>query len=275
MSDVLKSEIAQHVMKNNIMKDDFGWTVPVETVPLPSKGVIYSPDSILFGKETLQIKAMTAQEEDILLSQALIKEGTVIIHLIKSCLIDKTVNVNDLIAGDRNALMISIRITGYGTQYPVALNCENCGKKNELDINLADLGIKRLSIEPIENGKNEFSFLLPVTKKNVVFKFLNANDERNRQAKIDFIEKHSGGMRSNNITSFLEASIISIDGIKDKNKITHFVKNMPALDSKKLRDYINDNSPGIELEQEYDCKFCSSHNKFSLPINSNFFWPRQ
>ena len=275
MSDVLKSEIAQHVMKNNIMKDDFGWTVPVETVPLPSKGVIYSPDSILFGKETLQIKAMTAQEEDILLSQALIKEGTVIIHLIKSCLIDKTVNVNDLIAGDRNALMISIRITGYGTQYPVALNCENCGKQNELDINLADLGIKRLSIEPIENGKNEFSFLLPVTKKNVVFKFLNANDERNRQAKIDFIEKHSGGMRSNNITSFLEASIISIDGIKDKNKITHFVKNMPALDSKKLRDYINDNSPGIELEQEYDCKFCSSHNKFSLPINSNFFWPRQ
>ena len=275
MSDVLKSEIAQHVMKNNIMKDDFGWTVPVETVPLPSKGVIYSPDSILFGKETLQIKAMTAQEEDILLSQALIKEGTVIIHLIKSCLVDKSVNVNDLIAGDRNALMISIRITGYGTQYPVALNCENCGKKNDLDINLADLGIKRLSIEPIENGKNEFSFLLPVTKKNVIFKFLDANDERNRQAKIDFIEKHSGGMRSNNITSFLEASIISIDGIKDKNKISHFVKNMPALDSKKLRDYINDNSPGIDLEQEYDCKFCSSHNKFSLPINSNFFWPRQ
>ena len=275
MSDVLKSEIAQHVMKNNIMKDDFGWTVPVETVPLPSKGVIYSPDSILFGKETLQIKAMTAQEEDILLSQALIKEGTVIIHLIKSCLVDKSVNVNDLIAGDRNALMISIRITGYGTQYPVALNCENCGKKNDLDINLADLGIKRLSIEPIENGKNEFSFLLPVTKKNVIFKFLDANDERNRQAKIDFIEKHSGGMRSNNITSFLEASIIAIDGIKDKDKISHFVKNMPALDSKKLRDYINDNSPGIDLEQEYDCKFCSSHNKFSLPINSNFFWPRQ
>ena len=171
--------------------------------------------------------------------------------------------------------MISIRITGYGTNYPVTLGCQNCGKKNDLNIDLSSLGIKRLKIDPIEQGKNEFSFLLPVTKKGVIFKYLNANDEKNRQAKVDFLEKHSGGMRSNNITSFLEESIISIDGIKDKNKIAHFVKNMPALDSKSLRDFINNNSPGIDLDQEFNCKFCGHHNEFSLPINSNFFWPRQ
>jgi hypothetical protein len=274
MSDVLKSEIAQHVLKNNIMKDDFGWDIPVESVPLPSRGVIYSPDSLLYNKEVLKIKAMTAQEEDILLSQALIKEGTVLVHLINSCLINKDIDVREMIAGDRNALMISIRITGYGSHYPVTLNCDNCDKTNDIDVDLSSLGIKRLSIEPIEQGKNEFSFTLPVTKKNIIFKYLNANDEKNRQAKVDFIEKHSGGMRSNNVTSFLEESIVSIDGIKDKNKITHFVKNMPALDSRKLRDFVNNNSPGIDMNKEYNCKFCGHHNKFSLPINSNFFWPR-
>lgn len=274
-SDFLNTETAKHVMKSNIMKDDFGWEIPVESVPLPSRGIVYEPDSILYNKETLQIKAMTAQEEDILLSQALVKEGTVLLHLIKSCLIDKQINVSELIAGDRNALMISIRITGYGSQYPVSLKCNSCDKENDLNVDLTNLAIKRLKIEPTAPGKNEFMYTLPVTKKNVLFKYLNANDEKNRQAKVDFLEKHSMGMRSNNITSFLEESITSIDGIKDKNKISHFVKNMPARDSKMLRDFINNNSPGIDMNQEFNCKFCGHHNEYSLPINSNFFWPRQ
>jgi hypothetical protein len=273
-SDVLNTKVAQHVMKNNIMKDDFGWEVPVESVPLPSKGVIYSPNSILHGKETLQIKAMTAQEEDILMSPALAKDGSTIIHLIKSCLIDKSIDVNELIAGDRNALMISIRVTGYGTHYPININCENCSKLNEVDVDLSTLEIKRLNISPIEIGKNEFSFDLPVMKKQVIFKYLNANDDKNRQAKVDFIEKHSQGLRTNNVTSFLEESIVSIDGIKDKNKIVHFVKNMPAFDSKSLRKYINENAPGINMKQECTCSYCGHKNEFNLPINSNFFWPR-
>lgn len=275
MPEILDENVKNHVMKSEIMKDDFGWEIPVESVPLPSKGIIYSPDSVLFNRETLNIKAMTAQEEDILLSQALIKDGTVILHLIKSCLIDKSINVNEMIAGDRSSLMISIRITGYGTNYPVDINCVNCNKENNLNVDLSNLSIKRLNIEPIEQGKNEFSFVLPVTKKHVIFKFLNANDERNRQSKIEFLEKHSKGLRTNNITSFLEESITSIEGIKDKNKISHFVKNMPALDSKSLRDYINDNAPGIDMDQNFNCNFCGHHNQYSIPINSNFFWPKQ
>jgi len=274
MSNFVSGEASQHVMKTNVMKDDFGWEIPVESVPLPSKGIIYSPDSVLFNRETLKIKAMTAQEEDILLSQALIKEGTVVLHLIKSCLIDKSIDVSQLIAGDRNSLMISIRITGYGSNYPVTMQCNNCGKSNDFNVDLTNLGIKRLKIEPTESGKNEFSFILPITKKNVLFKYLNANDERNRQSKMEFLEKHTKGQRSNNITSFLEASIISIDGISDKNKISQFVKNMPALDSKTLRDHINDNAPGIDMTQKHNCNYCGHENEFSLPINSNFFWPR-
>lgn len=273
-SDFLETETAKHVMKNNIMKDDFGWEIPVESVPLPSRGIIYNPDSILYGKEVLQIKAMTALEEDILLSQALIKEGSVIQHLIKSCLIDKSINVNQLIAGDRNALMISIRITGYGSNYPVSYDCGQCNKRNDTEVDLTTLEIKRLEIEPIELGKNAFNFTLPVTKKKVVFKYLDANDEKNRQAKVDFLQKHTAGMRTNNITSFLEESIQSIDGITDKTKISHFVKNMPALDSKTLRNFINNNSPGIDMDKSFTCQYCNHINNISLPINSNFFWPR-
>ena len=126
---------------SNVMKDEFGWEVPVESVPLPSKGVIYSPDSLLYNTETLQIKAMTAKEEDILSSQAFIKENVAVEKLIQSCLIEKSIDVNELITGDRNALMVSIRITGYGTDYNVSHSCENCGSSNKVEVDLSQLTI--------------------------------------------------------------------------------------------------------------------------------------
>ena len=101
----------------NVMKDDFGMEVPVESVPLPSRGLIYPVDSSSHNRETIEIKAMTAREEDILTSRALIKKGTVITQLIKSCVVDKSINVESMISGDRNALMTAIRITGYGSDY--------------------------------------------------------------------------------------------------------------------------------------------------------------
>ena len=136
----------QGMPTSNVMKDEFNWEVPVESVPLPSKGIIYSPDSLLYNTETLQIKAMTAKEEDILTSQAYIKEGVMIEKLISSCLIDKSINVNDLIAGDRNALMVSIRITGYGSDYNVSHTCTSCDHVNKITANLSELKIKRFRI---------------------------------------------------------------------------------------------------------------------------------
>ena len=118
-SDVPVSEIVGHIPRALPAQDVFGWSIPVEQVPLPSQGLIYPKDSVLHGKETLQIKAMTAQEEDILMSRALWKEGSVTTHLIKSCLIDKGVDTADLLSGDRNALLVSIRITGYGSDYKI------------------------------------------------------------------------------------------------------------------------------------------------------------
>lgn len=257
---------------SNVMKDDFGWVVPVESVPLPSRGTIYSPDSILYNTETLQIKAMTAKEEDILTSQAFIKENIVVEKLVGSCLVDKSIDVNELINGDRNALMVSIRITGYGTDYKVSHSCENCGTNNNINVDLSQLSIKRLNEPPIEPGVNLFEYTLPVTKKTVKYKFLNGHDQK----EIATLEKRyqkSGINKDNNVTSFLENTIVSIDGVADKNKIKHFIMNMPALDSRKLRRHIRESEPGIDMSWNYNCTKCAHDNRIILPITPEFFWP--
>ena len=172
------------------MKEDFGWEVPYELVPIPSKGVIYDPNSDLYCVESVQIKAMTAKEEDILASQALLKQGSVVTNLIKSCVVNTTFDPVDMISGDRNALMVSIRITGYGPEYAYTSECENCSEKNKNTAKLDELGINRLKIEPIELGKNEFKFTLPVTKKKITFKFLTDRDDKDRAAASKFASKH-------------------------------------------------------------------------------------
>ena len=111
------------IQQTDVMKDSFGYEVPVESVPLPSLGKVYPDGNPLSGQETVEIRAMTAREEDILTSRALIKKGTVITHLIKSCLTNKAIDVKNMISGDRNALMISLRITGYGQEYGVEVDC--------------------------------------------------------------------------------------------------------------------------------------------------------
>jgi len=274
MSEFLGKDVDQSIMKTNVMKDDFDWEVPIESVPLPSRGEIYDPNTTIFKRETINIKAMTAHEEDILASPALLKDGTAIIHLLKSCIVDKSIDVNSLIAGDRNALMVSIRITGYGSNYESNIACNNCDHVNDLNIDLAALEIKRLKMKPVKPGINLFSYVLPVTKKEVHFKFLTAKEGKNREIARNFMKSHTDGKIDKSITSLLEEVIQSISSITDKNKIKHFIKNMPALDSKSLRDYISKNEPGIDMRHKFTCKKCNHLNDANLPINSNFFWPR-
>tara|TARA_Y100000593_G_C4290670_1_gene328066 strand:+ start:275 stop:1102 length:828 start_codon:yes stop_codon:yes gene_type:complete len=273
MSELFGKDVSEHIAKTNVMKDDFGWEVPYETVPIPSNGIIYNPDSDLYNLETVQIKAMTAKEEDILASQALIKEGTIVTNLIKSCVVNASINPEEMIAGDRNAIMISIRITGYGVDYPYTSVCNNCGHKNKNTAKLDSLPIKRLEISPVESGKNEFEYQLPVTKKKITFKFLTDKDDKDREAAEKFIKKHTEAKVENRITSFLEYSILSVDGIRDRNKIKHFVMHMPAFDSKSLRKFINQNEPGIDMSQSYECTECGSSNDINLPVTAEFFWP--
>ena len=128
----------------NVMMEDFNFEVPTESVPLPSSGTVYPADSPLSGQETLDIKAMTAKEEDILTSRTLIKKGTVISALIKSCLIDKSIDPDLMLTGDRNAVMTAIRITGYGSEYNAEVDCPACSERSKQEFSLSELALKRL-----------------------------------------------------------------------------------------------------------------------------------
>ncbi len=256
----------------SVMGDDFGFEIPVETVPLPSGGKTYPQSSPLYNAEVVQIKAMTAKEEDILTSKALIKKGTVIETLVKSCLIDKSINVDDMLSGDRNALMTAIRITGYGADYQVDVECPACSERSKQNFDLSELPINRLTLDPLEPGENLFEFDLPVTKKKVVFKFLSGRDE-NEISTIAERKRKKGIVNDNSVTTRLKHSILSIDGITDKHKIGVFVGNMPARDSLALRKFIDSNEPGIEMKSWMECPHCMTSSEVRLPMGASFFWP--
>jgi hypothetical protein len=260
------------IQKTDVMKESFGYEVPVESVPLPSLGKVYPDGNPLSGQETVEIRAMTAREEDILTSRALIKKGTVITHLIQSCLTDKSIDVKNMISGDRNALMISLRITGYGQEYGVEVDCPACGARSKQDFDLAALEVKTLDIDPVAPGTNEFEFVLPVTKKKVTFKFLTGADEE-EIAIVQERKKKSGFKSDNLITTRLMYSIVSIDGITDKSKINGFIRNMPARDSLALRRFIDKSEPGIDMKSWMSCQSCFADSEVRLPLGATFFWP--
>jgi len=259
------------VPTSNVMKDDFGYEVPVELVPLPSGGIVYPTNSPLYGKSAVEVRAMTAREEDILTSKALIKKGTVITHLIKSCLTDKSVDVRNMISGDRNALMIALRVTGYGQSYKVDVDCPACSERSSQAFDLADLPIKQLSLEPTQEGTNLFNFELPVTKKNVQFKFLTGRDEEEIMTMT--ARKKKSGLGDNLVTTRLTYSIVSIDGITNKSKVNGFIRNMPARDSLALRRHIDKNEPGIDMKSWMSCDSCLADSEVRLPLGAGFFWP--
>ena len=257
---------------SDVMKDDFGIDIPAESVPLPSRGVIYDASGPLFQKETLDIKPMTAKEEDILTSRALIKKGTVLTKLIQSCLLDKTINPDNLISGDRNALLVSLRITGYGADYDVEVDCPECGARSKQTFDLSTLRIKRLEIDPVSQGENLFEVQLPVTKKVVRVKFLTGKDEREMMVTAER-KKKAGLNTDTSVTDRLMQSIISVDGITDKNKLSFFVKNIPARDSLVLRKFLDNYEPGVEMKSWMTCPSCHEQSEVGLPMGASFFWP--
>jgi hypothetical protein len=261
-----------HMPRKNVMLEDFGYEVPVESVPLPSGGVTYPPNSVLHGKDSVEIRAMTAKEEDILTSRALIKKGTVITHLLNNCITTHGANADAMLSGDRNAVMVALRITGYGADYNVDVSCPNCNEKSKQTFDLSSLEIKPLDISPVDVGQNEFEFELPVTKKVVKFKFMTGRDEQEMLRMQERLKK-MGNVGNNLVTQRLQAAVISIGGITDKSKIQLFIQNMPARDSLALRRFIDDNEPGIDMNTWMDCPNCMETSQVRLPLGASFFWP--
>lgn len=246
------------------------YDIPVELIPLPSNGTVYTGP--LQNVEAIQIKAMTAKEEDILTSRALIKNGTVITKLIESCMTDRGIDVRSMLQGDRNALMVGIRITGYGHEYGVETTCPICEETQETTFDLSQLPIKRLEVEPTSPGENKFDFRLPVSGKSVTFKFLTGHDEEEIN-RISDRKKRKGIQVDSLVTTKLLYSIVAVDGVVDRQEIARFVSRMPARDSKALRNHIDNSEPGIIMEQEVVCQHCGEIADLDMPLGVNFFWP--
>ena len=263
--------------RQDVLRDEFGLEIPVENVPLPSKGVIYGPDHPLHMQETIQIRAMTAREEDILTSKALIKKGTVITELIKSCLIDKRIDPNDMVLGDRNALMVSLRITGYGADYKIEVGCPSCGEKSKQEFNLAELPITRLTSEPVAQGTNLFETIMPKTRETdpdlkIRYRHMTGHDETNISQMAER-KKKQGFKNDNMITTRYQHQIVAVNDITDKTKIQMFIQKMPTKYSLALRQAMDANEPGIKMRQHIQCPHCGEESEVSMPLGANFFWP--
>lgn len=246
--------------------------VDIMSIPLPSRGLLYPTQHPLYMKDEVDIKPMTAQEEDILTSRALIKNGTVIDRLLSACVSDRRVDVKSLLSGDRTALMVGIRVSGYGEEYDTELTCGSCEAKSKRQFLLSNLNIKRLQIEPIAPGVNAFRFKLPLSGKTVVFKFTTGHDE-DEITKFGEKKKKLGGFDESLVTTKLLYNIISVDGDDKRDAVAKFVRSMRAMDSLKLREYIETNEPGIDMRQPTSCSACGAEEEVQMPIGVTFFWP--
>lgn len=251
-----------------------GFELPVASVPLPSGGRVY-PDGPLHMVETVDIKAMTAREEDILMNRTLVRKGTVVTELIKSCVIDKNIDVNSMISGDRNALMVAVRITGYGSDYSPKVTCPSCDTQQDFSVNLESLPIKELDLSKVKQigpGQNAFEFTLPLSKKTVVFKFLTGREEEKMLQDIE-AKRKKGIVQENLVTTKLMNSIVAIEGNTERGFINQFCQHMPARDSLALRNVLDECEPGIDMSSDFVCNGCGHTEVLTVPLGPTFFWP--
>ena len=253
-------------------QQDLGFDIPVETVPLPSLGKVYPPGHPLHLKQSVDIRAMTAREEDILTSRAFIKNGTVITNLLRSCLIDKSIDPRTLLSGDRNAILVAIRITGYGADYNTNVTCPLCDTSQVHTCSLGELPIISLESDPVTPGSNEFELILPVSGKKVTVSFPTGLDEEEALT-IAERKRMQGIVADNLVTDRLFRAITSIQGNTDKSFISKFIRNMPARDSLQIRRFLEKNEPTVSMMTHFTCEACDYQEEMSLPLGANFFWP--
>ena len=238
---------------------------PTEVVDLPSQGLLYPKDSPL-SSGTIEIKYMTAREEDILTSANLIKKGIVIDKLIEALIVDKSIKLDDMLLGDKNAILIASRILAYGKDYEVEID----GK--EVVVDLTTLKEKTLDEKIVVNGANEFDFELPATKRKLTFKLLTQSDEKSMEKEIEGYKKIGDGI-GYETTTRLKHQILSVDGDAKKASINSFVDNeFLSRDSRDFRTYVNSINPDVEMKSTLIDED-GNEKEFTVPMTVTFLWP--
>ncbi len=245
---------------------------PTEIISLPSKGLCY-PETSPLSKGEITIKLMTAKEEDILTSSNLVKKGIHLDKLLESVVVEPGVNVNDLLVGDKNAILISSRVLAFGPEYDVTVNDPNENEPVKTTVDLSKIKIKEIDESKL-NRNNEYSYTLPISKSNIKFRLLTHGDELAIQKDIEALQKTTKG--SNEITSRYRRIITEVDGVRDAGTISNFVSNrLLAGDSKALRKEISSMSPDLDLKFEYESPFTGEKEALRIPFGVDFFYPTE
>lgn len=242
--------------------------IPTETVSLPSKGLVYSPENPL-SKGSVEMKYMTAKEEDILTNANAIKDGTVIDKLLKSLIVSQ-INYDDLIIGDKDAILIAARILGYGKDYNFQY-INKRGEEIEAVVDLQTVKEKEIDLELFKQGINEFTFTLPNSANQITFKILTHGDEKKINEELKAL-KRTFPNSSFDVTTRLKHMITSVNGKRDLGTINEFVdKALVATDARALRNYVAKIQPGVDIKYYPDNDY--TQEGIEVPIGLGFFWP--
>lgn len=253
------------------------FSVPTEFVDLPSEGKYYPEGHPLHGKKSVEIKYMTAKEEDILASPSLIKSGTVFDRFLQSILMDR-IDPNDLLIGDKNAILIASRITGYGAEYLTDIACPACSTVSKYKFDLSKTvtsdGVDEsfydtFSVKETDNGT--FSFSLSQINAVVEVKPLNGHDEKKLSSIAE--AKSKNNLMESVITDGLRSYIVSVNGNRDRAYINQFIEALPAKYSRRIRIVYKNIVPQAIVQSPYSCANCNHQQELEVPINIDFFWP--
>ena len=236
---------------------------PTETIELPSKGLIYPEDNPL-SSGTIEMKYMTAKEEDILSNQSYIQNGTVLDKLLQSLIVTK-INYHDLIVGDKNAIMIAARILGYGKDYDFEY------KGEQVSVDLSAIENKQFDEKAITKGVNEFSYTLPNSGTQITYKLLTHKDEMAIDAELKGLKKINK-TADPAVSTRMKYMILSVDGNDDKKAVREFVDNyFLASDARAFRQHVREVQPDVDLDVMVEVN--GGMEAITIPITVNFFWP--
>ena len=252
------------------------WSTPTELVELPSGGRFYGEGHPLHGQDSVEIRFMTAKEEDILTSQSLIKNGLVLDRLIESVIVSKGVRANDLLVGDKNAILIATRITGYGSEYNTTITCPACEARQKYEFLLEDAkrpntgeGVQGVNFT--DNGT--FTFTLPLLNIDVECRLLTGTDE---QAMIKSQrQKKKLKLGETMLTDQLRQIIVSVADDSTPQTLASFINACPAKDSRAIRETYAKVAPNLTLHQNFSCGECGHEEEVEVPLTAEFFWPKQ
>jgi hypothetical protein len=250
------------------------YEAPTDFVDLPSQGKFYPKDSPLYGVDKVEVKYMTAKEEDLLLSPGLQKAGLAIDRMVESLLVDKRIRAKELLVGDKNAILINARKNAFGDEYEFSYMCEKCGTQNSHVKDLNDISIKEIvqndSCTISESGT--LMVRLPKSNALIELRFLKGEDETAIEQVLE--KRLKSNLPVESLLTRYRYMIVSVNGNDQTDNIISFIESMPILDSNFLRKRYAEMNPDIEFNFSSDCKKCGHTNEGGVPITANFFWPQ-